>query len=98
MTVALYSHSQRTKVNKMSYTIRNETGIMVAEISGDCAETILKSAQGEWHTYNVEGESQLVTVCFEVAENCVYTIEGVRTQNTSLKLYLWEGYKIIPNF
>jgi len=80
----------------MSYIVRTETGTMVAKISGDCAETILKSAQGEWHTYNVEGESQMV--CFEIAENSVYTIEGIHDQSTSLKLYLWEGYKIIPNF
>lgn len=76
----------------MSHIIRNEQGIMVAEVSGRLVDTILRSANGNWRPYKTDDYDG---VCFEISEDAKYTLGN---GSDSIVIFLWNGYKVIPNY
>lgn len=72
------------------FTIRDERGIMKGKVTGHLAANLISQLNGNWRPYTICDDT---SSCFEVNEDCVYTIEN----NTgSLVIYLWEGDILIP--
>lgn len=72
----------------MSYTIRDEKGMMIANVDNEVAAKIIGSARGFFRPYRTQDKPE-VTV-FEITEDLVFGL-------ASFKLYLWAKTKLIPD-
>ena len=72
----------------MSYTIRDEQGVMIAEVDNMVAAKIVSSARGQFRPYRAVGKPEVTA--FELTEDLVFGLEA-------FKLYLWTKTKLIPD-
>ena len=64
------------------YTVRNREGVMIAKITDQTLDRILRSASGVRKVKHFSNQKDLM--CFTLYEDGVYDM-------TNVKLYLWEG-------
>ncbi len=80
-----------------SYTIRSAEGAMIAKVSAKIAREIVLRCDGEWRPYKTKEKGD--TRAFHVKADMVYLF-GLNPNDEatiSVKLYLWEGYKMIED-
>ena len=72
------------------YSIRTESGTLIATVTGRHANNILQKAEGFWREYEVDDEYP--TRCFELTEDGQF---GLSAPLGNLTIHLWKGTLVI---
>lgn len=72
----------------MSYTLRDEHGVMIAKVDNAIASKIIGNCQGYFRLYRVNGKKDCQV--FEITKDHVFDLE-------SFRLYFWAKTVLIPD-
>ncbi len=75
-----------------TYTVRDENGKMIMQLTGSPAENIIKNIDGEWRTYQPKDGER--TVCYEIKRDSVWE---QTFYSGAFKIYLWKGTILIKD-
>lgn len=74
-----------------TYSLRNETGLLVARFEGPLANRLFSNVNhndGHWGPYRVKNKPETTAFFFD-QDWTMHTPAG-------LKLYIWAGYALVP--
>lgn len=70
------------------YIIRTQAGLLIAELSNEIAQKVIKQCKGHFRPLKYEGKPE--KTAFQFDEDCVWRLPQFR-------IFLFAGYVLIPD-